>query len=81
MKKSTKYFYSLDIFTIMTCWFLYSSLEAITWIVTINLLQDQWDRVQEHTEHGLEFTKKCQEFVRDRIKLEVDYAKSLRYVW
>ncbi|XP_063684292.1 cdc42-interacting protein 4 homolog isoform X4 [Bolinopsis microptera] len=41
-------------------------------------LWDQWDRVQEHTEHGLEFTKKCQEFVRDRIKVEIDYAKSLR---
>ena len=47
-------------------------------ILTINSIQDQWDRVQEHTEHGLEFTKKCQEFVRDRIKVEIDYAKSLR---
>lgn len=41
-------------------------------------LWDQWDRVQEHTDNGLEFTKKCQEFVRDRIKLEIEYAKSLR---
>ncbi|KAL5269412.1 hypothetical protein ACHWQZ_G003033 [Mnemiopsis leidyi] len=41
-------------------------------------LWDQWDRVQEHTEHGLDFTKKCQDFVRDRIKVEIEYAKNLR---
>ena len=41
--------------------------------------QDQYDKISEHTEAGLEFTKKCADMVRDRIKIEMDYAKSLRY--
>lgn len=50
-------------------------MSDLTWGET---LWDQWDRVQEHTEHGLDFTKKCQDFIRDRIKLEQEYAKNLR---
>jgi len=41
-------------------------------------LWDQYDKISEHTEAGLEFTKKCADMVRDRIKIEMDYAKSLR---
>lgn len=51
------------------------SEQHLTWGDT---LWDQWDRVQQHTEVGLDFTKKCQDFVRDRIKCEQDYAKNLR---
>lgn len=50
-------------------------MTELNWGVT---LWDQWDRVQEHTEHGIDFTKKCHDFVRDRIKLEFDYAKNIR---
>lgn len=41
-------------------------------------LWDQRDQIEKHTIFGIEFLEKCSSFVKDKIKIEQDYAKSLR---
>ena len=43
-------------------------------------LQDQFDRITDHTQKGIEFCEKYSHYVKDRSKIELDYANALRYV-
>ena len=42
-------------------------------------LQDQFDRITDHTQKGIEFCEKYSHYVKDRSKIELDYANALRY--
>lgn len=41
-------------------------------------LWDQRDAIEKHTQTGIEFLDKCAGFVKERIRIEQEYAKSLR---
>ncbi len=41
-------------------------------------LQDQYEKVCVHTDHGIEFIKRVQTFMEKRIAVEQSYAKELR---
>ena len=49
-------------------------------ILTLIAFQDQFDRVTDHTLRGIEFCEKYSHFVKDRAKIENEYASALRYV-
>ena len=40
--------------------------------------QDQRDIVEKHTSNGIDFLERCASFVKERIRIEQEYAKSLR---
>ncbi|XP_066916625.1 formin-binding protein 1-like [Clytia hemisphaerica] len=41
-------------------------------------LWDQRDIVEKHTSNGIDFLERCASFVKERIRIEQEYAKSLR---
>ena len=41
-------------------------------------LQDQYDKVCNHAKHGIDFVDRTSNFIKDRIALELNYAKELR---
>lgn len=41
-------------------------------------LWDQREIIEKHTNNGIEFLERCASFVKERIRIEHDYAKSLR---
>jgi len=41
-------------------------------------LWDQRDVIEKHTHSGIDFIDKCASFVKERIRVEQEYAKSLR---
>jgi hypothetical protein len=41
-------------------------------------LWDQYDKLLQYTDHGIEFVKRVESFVKERIEIEQDYAKKLR---
>jgi thyroid hormone receptor interactor 10 len=41
-------------------------------------VQDQYDKLLQYTDHGIEFVKRVESFVKERIEIEQDYAKKLR---
>ena len=41
-------------------------------------LWDQRDLLEKHTQSAIEFFEKCASFVKERVKIEQTYAKSLR---
>ncbi|XP_065645671.1 formin-binding protein 1-like [Hydra vulgaris] len=41
-------------------------------------LWDNRDDIEKHTLNGIEFLDKCSGFIKDRIRIEQEYAKNLR---
>ena len=44
------------------------------------VLQDQFDNVDKHFQHGIEFAEKYSKFIKERASIEQDYASRLRKV-
>lgn len=44
------------------------------------LFQDQYENISLHTQKGIDFLERYGHFIKDRSNIEMEYAKSLRYV-
>lgn len=42
-------------------------------------LQDQFDNLDKHTQWGIDFLERYAKFVKERLDIEQNYAKQLRY--
>lgn len=42
-------------------------------------LQDQFDNLDKHTQWGIDFIERYAKFVKERLDIEQNYAKQLRY--
>ena len=42
------------------------------------IFQDKLDLISSHTHQGIEFVDKVSKFVKERCRLEAEYAKELR---
>lgn len=42
-------------------------------------LQDQFENLDKHTQWGIDFLERYGKFVKERLEIEQNYAKQLRY--
>lgn len=43
-------------------------------------LQDQFENLDKHTQWGIDFLERYGKFVKERLEIEQNYAKQLRYI-
>lgn len=58
--------------------------QSLIWIIfcLVFLLfhfQDQFDNLDKHTQWGIDFLERYAKFVKERLDIEQNYAKQLRY--
>lgn len=44
------------------------------------ILQDQFENLDKHTQWGIDFLERYGKFVKERLEIEQNYAKQLRYI-
>ena len=52
---------------------MFACTSPLQWCV-----QDQYDKVGEHTQKGIDFCEKFTHFLKERSAVELDYARSLK---
>ena len=46
----------------------------------LTLLQDQFENIAQHTQHGIDFCDRVGNFLKERCSIENEYAAKLKYV-
>lgn len=54
-------------------------LTSLSLLMFFICYQDQFDNLDKHTQWGIDFLERYSKFVKERLEIEQNYAKQLRY--